>query len=141
MKSILFGIAGSIGLLFLYAAVMILFTGSWSAAVDQFLALWYFIVPIAAGFGIQVGLYVKLTEKMRHAAKGTLSVSGTSAAAGMLACCVHHIADVLPILGFSAVSMVLARYQIPILAVSLVINLYGIVVMMRRLQLIQRSVI
>ena len=51
------------------------------------------MVPLASGFGIQVGMYSKLRESVRIKTKGTLVASGSSAAAGMVACCAHHLAD------------------------------------------------
>lgn len=61
MKPYLYGLGGTIGLLSLYAVTMTILSG-WGAAVEQFSALWYLMVPLAASFGIQVGLYTKARE-------------------------------------------------------------------------------
>lgn len=134
------GVLASIGLLSLYAATMTLLSG-WTAAVEQFLALWYLMVPLAAGFGIQVGLYTKLKVIMRERSKGAftppkagLTAGGTSAGTAMLACCAHHATDVLPILGLSGVSIFLTQYQKPILLVSLGINAIGVSIMMKHIK-------
>lgn len=134
------GILAGIGLLSLYAVTMTLLSG-WGAAVEQFSALWYLMVPLAAGFGIQVGLYTKLKSAVRERSKGAftppkagLAAGGTSAGAAMLACCAHHATDVLPFLGLSGLSLFLAQFQKPILLVSLGINAVGIAVMVKHLK-------
>jgi len=121
------------GLLGLYAAIMTILNG-WAATVEQFSALWYLMVPLALGFGIQVGLYTKLKAKLREQSKGALAAGGTSAGTAMLACCAHHATDVLPILGLSGASLFLLQFQKPILLVSLGINAVGIVVMTKHLK-------
>ena len=127
------GVLAGIGLLSLYAVTMTLLSG-WAAAVEQFAALWYLMVPLAAGFGIQVGLYTKLKAKVRARSKGALATGGASAGTAMLACCVHHATEVLPFLGLSGLSIFLTQFQKPILLVSLGINAVGIVVMTKHLK-------
>ena len=135
-RSFLYGTLASVGLLALYGIVMTALGGV-NAAVSQFFALWYFMLPLAAGFGIQVGLYTKLKQAIRQKSHASLATSGTSAGVGMLACCAHHATDVLPFLGLSAATVWFARYQIPILMASLTINAVGILVMVRHVRKIQ----
>jgi hypothetical protein len=47
-----------------------------------------------------------------------------------VACCIHHVTDVLPILGLSAAAGFLTRYQRPFMLVGLAMNLIGISVML-----------
>lgn len=122
------GTLATLALLFLYGFTMTILAG-WDAALEQFRALWYFMLPLSLGFGIQVGLYTKLKQAIRQKAQTALTTSGTSASIGMLACCAHHAADVLPILGLSAAATLIARYQVPILSFSLLINVIGIAIM------------
>lgn len=136
------GLLSAVGLLTLYAITMTLLSG-WAAAVEQFLALWYLMVPLAVGFGIQVGLYTKLKAKVRERSKGAftppkagLAAGGTSAGTAMLACCAHHATDVLPFLGFSGASIFLTQFQKPILLASLGINIVGIAVMLKHVKYI-----
>jgi len=129
------GLAG-LALLIFYGLVMSLIGSSWQATWSQFKALWWLMVPLASGFGIQVGMYSKLRESVRIKTKGTLVASGSSAAAGMVACCAHHLADVLPFLGLAGVSIFLVRYQIPILLLSLAINIIGIAMMRKHLKML-----
>jgi hypothetical protein len=48
----------------------------------------------------------------------------------MVACCLHHVTDVLPVLGLSAAATFLTRYQRPFMLASLGVNLIGILVML-----------
>lgn len=122
------GILATIGLLALYTITMTTLSG-WRSAWEQFQELWYLMLPLAVGFGIQVGLYTKLKKNMASVAAG-----GTSASAGMLACCAHHATDVMPILGLSAASTLITQYQKPILVTSLLINVVGIGVLWKHVQ-------
>ena len=44
----------------------------------------------------------------------------------MLACCAHHLSDVLPILGVSGAAVFLSAYQTPLLWLGLAMNLAGV---------------
>lgn len=127
------GVLAAAGLLALYAVTMTILNG-WKATVEQFGALWYLMVPLATGFGIQVGLYTKLKAAIRQRSKSAFAAGGTSAGTAMLACCLHHATDVLPFLGLSGVSLFLTQYQKPMLLVSLGINVAGIGVMMKHIK-------
>ena len=132
-QSIISGLLAGAGLLILYAATMTLLSG-WGAAVEQFSSLWYLMVPLVVGFGVQVGLYTKLKAAMRERSTGAIAAGGTSAGAAMLACCAHHATDVLPILGLSGVTIFLTQYQKPILLASIGINVVGIGIMMKHIK-------
>jgi len=125
------GILAAAGLLALYAITMTLLSG-WAAAVEQFLALWYLMIPLAIGFGIQVGLYTKMKATLRS--KSMMTTSGATSGAAMLACCAHHATDVLPFLGLSGISIFLTRYQAPLLLGSIGINSIGICIMHKHLK-------
>jgi hypothetical protein len=48
----------------------------------------------------------------------------------MVACCAHHVTDVLPILGLTAAAAFLAEYRMPFMLIGLGTTLLGIVVML-----------
>jgi len=48
----------------------------------------------------------------------------------MVACCAHHVADVLPILGLTAAALFLAEYRIPFMIAGLGMTLLGIAFML-----------
>lgn len=133
-KSVLYGGIASFGLLALYTLVMTILSRSWVAAWEQFQNFWYLMVPLAIGFGIQVGLYTKLRQIIQQKAQGALAAGGASASVGMLACCAHHATDILPIMGLSAAAALIGQYQKPILAVSILINIIGIGIMWQHVQ-------
>ena len=87
--------------------------------------------PILAGFGVQLGLYTYLKTVVRAAARGTGALAGAgggTSTAAMVACCAHHVTDVLPLVGLSAAATFLAEYRIPFMLVGLGTNLIGIAV-------------
>jgi hypothetical protein len=59
-----------------------------------------------------------------------MGASGGTSATAMVACCIHHVTDVLPILGISAAASFLTRYQRPFMLVGLAMNFIGIIVML-----------
>jgi len=133
-KTFILSLLAAILLLALYFSTMTLLSG-WKAAVEQFQNLWWLMLPLSAGFGIQVGLYTQLKSNMHTKMRGSMVTGGTSASISMLACCMHHATDALPFIGLSGLSIFLTRYQIPILLISLIINIIGIKMMLNHLQL------
>lgn len=111
-------------------------TQGWGYAASQFLSNRWYVVPIWAGFGIQAALYSILrfrlfipTTTTRHTGV-LMGASGGTSATAMVACCLHHVADVLPILSLSAAATFLTRYQRPFMLVGLGMNLIGIIAML-----------
>src|SRR3989344_7394288 len=121
-KSIAYGILGSSILLGVYFAALSLVSG-WGFAQDQFFSFWYFIVSLALGFGIQIGLYSYLRSliKGKHGEGKVLGVTGTTSTATMISCCTHYIANLIPILGTVGVVTFVAQYQIELFWVGLLL--------------------
>ncbi len=46
----------------------------------------------------------------------------------MAACCAHHLADVLPLLGLSGVAIFLVRYQLFFIIAGVLSNVVGITI-------------
>ena len=108
----------------------------WDYAFKQFLLNRWYIVPIWVGFGVQAALYSVLrfrlfipTTTTRHAG-AMMGTSGSTSVTAMVACCLHHVTDVLPILGLSAAATFLTRYQRPFMLVGLGTEIIGIIVML-----------
>ena len=124
----------------------------WDYASRQFLLNRWYILPIYVSFGIQAALYSILrfrlfvpTTTMGHTGV-LMGTSGGTSVTAMVACCLHHVTDVLPILGLSAAAAFLTRYQRPFMLVGLGLNIIGILVMLvvlyrerQKLQPIQKS--
>ncbi len=126
-KSIIYGIIASGILLGVYFTVLSLVSG-WSFAQSQFTSFWYFIVMLAIGFGIQIGLYVYLRNLIHNGQGGgqVLGVTGATSTAAMISCCTHYLANLLPILGVVGVVTFVAQYQTQLFGVGLLFNLGGI---------------
>lgn len=95
----------------------------------------YFVSAIAFGFGTQIGLYVYLRQVLHRRRLGastavTAAGTGTSTVA-MVACCAHHVADVLPLVGLSGLAIFLNDYRLPLMTTGLAMNIVGIAVMLR----------
>ena len=108
----------------------------WDYASSQFMRDRWYVIPIVLGFGIQAGLYSILRFRLfmpvtsiGHSG-AMMGASGGTSATAMVACCIHHVTDVLPILGLSAAASFLTRYQRPFMLVGLAMNLIGIGVML-----------
>jgi len=127
-RSVIYGILGSIFLLTIYFTIVSLISG-WSFAVNQFSRFWYFIISLATGFGIQVGLYVYLKTAIhqRNASGKVLAVSGTTSTAAMISCCAHYLVNILPILGATGFISLISQYQVKLFWIGLVFNIFGIV--------------
>jgi hypothetical protein len=102
----------------------------------------YFVAAISSGFGLQAGLFVYLRRLISWHARGgaaavTATGTGTSSAA-MIACCAHHVADALPVLGLSGAAIFLSDYRLPVMAAGLGINAFGVFFMLRLVVLQRR---
>jgi hypothetical protein len=57
----------------------------------------------------------------------------------MVACCLHHLSDVVPLLGVSGAAAFLLEYKAPIVFLSLGANTVGIAMMLRALRHARRA--
>ena len=126
------GMAAALGLLVLYAALMTL-TNDLRIAWQEYRRLWLWITLLAVGFGVQAGLYAHARTRARKTGAVGVAASGGVSATSMVACCAHHAADILPILGATALSAFLAQYQEAFLAVGIAANIVGFLVMLRHI--------
>jgi hypothetical protein len=139
-RSVVAGLVGAIALLGLYLAIISLAQGV-PHAFEQLAADAPFVGLIATGFGTQVALFVELRAvDRRHRAAAAVTAAGTgTSVAAMLACCAHHVVDLLPLVGLSAAAAFLNQYKTPLLLLGLAMNLLGIVVIARQLRLARRA--
>ena len=126
LKSILMGIAGALGLLGLYFSILTAVSG-WTFALDQFAAFWHFVLSLALGFGVQIGLYSYLRGAIHRGGSSgkVVAVSGTTSTAAMISCCAHYLTNILPILGAAGFVSLVAQYQIELFWFGLVFNAGG----------------
>lgn len=129
------GLAGTFLLTGLYLGIV-----SWAEGPQHALELFWedrwIVSPIILGFGVQMALYTILKKRLfvpvtYLGPSGALTgMSGTTSTVAMVACCAHHVADVLPILGLTAMATFLAEYRIAFMLIGLGTTLMGIVVML-----------
>ena len=133
--------AGAVAMLFLsfvYLSIVSI-AESPQHAIDLFWQDRAIVVPIILGFGIQAALYTILKQRLflpvpNPGASGKLmGAGGTTSTLAMVACCAHHVTDVLPILGLTAAAAFLAQYRTTFMLIGLGINMLGIAVMSRML--------
>ena len=134
-----FGALAFLGLLGAYFGILTLVSG-WRFTVDQFADFWYYIVPLGAGFGIQVALFVYLKHVLRgHHGGGVVAATGTTSTVAMISCCAHYLVNVAPIIGATGVVVLLAQYQVQFFWVGLAFNAAGIVYIGRKVLLARRG--
>ncbi len=128
-----FGLLASLILLGVYFSVLTLVSG-WDFLVDQFSRFWYFVLVLAIGFGVQVGLYVYLRRLvLRPQGSGkVVAVAGGSSTAAMISCCAHYLVNIAPILGATGLLALIAQYQVQLFWVGLIFNLAGVVYVGRK---------
>lgn len=131
---------GILGGLALFLAYFLFLTvlNSFSHALGQFRAMWYWVILLSLGFGTQIGLYIyaknAMNKKIAAAAEVEIAATGGISAGSMLACCLHHVTDVLPLLGISALAMFLTKYQTPFILIGVFSNLVGTALMLGMIQ-------
>ncbi len=136
-NSILYGWLAGRGLLIFYLSVLSIFQGIEFAFLNL-RSLWYFIFPLAIGFGIQIGLYssIKHNAVINGVAGGTGGVAGGS----MVACCSHFLLNLIPIVGISGLAMILMSYQKWFLGIGIIANIFGIIFMLNHKNKMKRGI-
>ncbi|MDP3995754.1 MAG: hypothetical protein Q8P74_00705, partial [bacterium] len=136
-KPVFLGVTAGFFLLFFYFLILTL-ANSFSHALEQFSQMWYWIAALVAGFGLQVGLYfyIRATFCLKQTASPTAAVatSGGISTGSMIACCLHHLADVLPLIGLAAAAVFLTQYQLWFIFLGILSNVIGIVIMLEIIQ-------
>lgn len=105
-------------------------------AVELFWQDRWIVIPIILGFGIQAALYTILKLRLFVPVGSTgpsgpmMGVGGSTSTLAMVACCAHHVTDVLPILGLTAAATFLAKYRLAFMIVGLGTNVLGIATML-----------
>ncbi|MBI2288572.1 MAG: hypothetical protein HYU83_06340 [Chloroflexi bacterium] len=135
-KHIMVG-TGSAALLIIIYLGFLTWAQGLSHALEQTATLWYWVLSLAGGFGVQAGLFSFIRDSIRERqaiATGSVAASGGVSAGSMAACCAHHLSDVLPILGLSGAAIFLARYQLFFIILGVLSNIIGITIMLETIQ-------
>jgi hypothetical protein len=135
-RHFLVGTSGAVLLILIYLGLIAL-AQDWTHALAQTASLWYWLVALAGGFGLQAGLFSFIRQGIQErkaAATGSVAASGSVSAGSMAACCAHHLTDVLPLLGLSGAAIFLVRYQLFFIVVGVLSNIIGITIMLETIQ-------
>jgi len=135
-KALLFGISASLLLTFGYVALLT-WLNSFAHAMQRFSELGFWMPTIILGFGLQIFLFVYMREAAKQkalSASGSVAISGGTSVGSMALCCLHHVSDIVPILGVSAATIFLTRFEGFFLTLALVSNALGIIFMLGKIQ-------
>ena len=128
------GLAGA-GLLTLIYFGIVSWAESPQHAVELFWEDRWIVFPIILGFGVQAALYMILKKRLFvpvtvNGPSGALTgAGGGMSTVAMVACCAHHVTDVLPILGLTAAATFLAEYRTAFMLIGLSTTVLGIIYM------------
>lgn len=130
-KALVYGIAAGLGILAFYLSVLTIFQ-SYGFALYEFKRLWIWLVPLAIGFGTQIGLYTSI----RHDAtvNGGMAASGTISGGSMVACCSHYLISIIPIIGITGLTTFtsfLMVYQKAFFSIGILSSIVGIALMLK----------
>ena len=137
-RAVAFGVFGSLGLLIFYVGTIALLQ-DWEHALTQLAEDVPFVAALVAGFGVQVGLLTYTRALAAPAGKAGVAVGAGTSGVAMLACCAHHLTDVLPIVGLSAAATFLGAYKEPLLWLSVAVNAGGVLYLVRQLKRATRA--
>ena len=134
-RAALAGLLGAAAMAGFYVLVLVLASGPEHLA-DQVRADWPWLALIIAGVGTQVGMLVELRRRHRAARAATATATGGAGASGvgMVACCAHHIADLLPFLGATGAAASLLDYRVAFMVAGIGMSALGIGLTARRLR-------
>jgi len=130
------GLLAAALLMLAYSLIIGLSSRSFSHLLSQWRADALFIALVTIGFGVQMGLFSHVRRMIRGdggAAAVTAGSTATSTTA-MVACCLHHLNEIVPLLGLSGAATFLVAYKTPVILLSLAVNGVGIALMLRTLR-------
>ncbi len=135
-RHVIIGVGAGALLLLLYAGVITLAQGT-QHMLEQTAKLWYWLAILAVGFGIQAGLFSFIRQALRErraSATASVAASGGLSAGSMVACCAHHLSDILPLIGVAGLTVFLVKYQSFFITLGVLSNIVGITIMLETIQ-------
>lgn len=140
-RSIRTGVLAAGALALGYSLIVGLGSRSWSHLLAQWRLDAWLIALVTAGFGAQMALYSHVRRVVRSDGSAAAVATGGTATSttAMVACCLHHLSDVVPFLGLSGAATFLIQYKVPVVVLSLAANGVGIALMLRTLRHVQRA--
>ncbi len=136
-KPFLYGLTAAVALFVFYLVVLSL-ANSPRHAIEQLQWRWYLIFPLVILIGVQAGLYKHIRDSISSeqfsAAGGSMAASGGISGGAMVACCVHHVADIFPLLGLTAAAAFLSQYQGTFMMLGIVSGVIGVLYMLEAMK-------
>jgi len=117
------GLVSGAGLLGFYALILI-GTESVNHFIQELQNLWYLIFPLIGFFGLQTGLFSYMSRQA-IISKKELAASGGISGGAMIACCTHHIFELLPLIGLTGFALLFADLQAELLMIGVLSGLSG----------------
>ncbi len=122
-KSLVYGVLAGFGIFLFFMAILSIFV-NFQFAMSEFKRLWFFLIPLAGGFGTQIGLYISIKHTVMINAGAT--TSGTVSGGSMIACCSHFLLNIIPIIGLSGLASFLMTYQKLFFSIGIASSAFGI---------------
>lgn len=140
-RAVVTGLLSAAGLALAYSLIVGLSSQSWSHLLAQWRIDALFITLVAVGFGTQMGLYRHVRSILRGDGRTVAVTAGSTATSttAMVACCLHHLSDIVPFIGLSGAAAFLIQYKVPVVLLSLAANGIGIALMLRTLRHTRRA--
>jgi len=134
-KVVVHGLMASLLLTLVYF-VIVSYLESFSHAIATFQSISYLMVPLIAGFGVQVAFssYIREYSRTMHQSSANVTACGGLSASSMIDCCVHHVSDVIPLLGITAITSALVAFQPLFITIGLLSNVVGILTLLATIQ-------
>ncbi len=131
------GAMATMGLLTIYFGLLTL-VSDWGFTRAEFARSWPFVVALAIGFGIQVGLYLRLHGVVRAPrTKVVVAVNGASSSSAMLSCvlcCNASFVNLVPVLAATGFFTAVGLYQTELFWLAISANIAGIIFVSMRLR-------
>jgi|Deesub1362B_J571_1020462.scaffolds.fasta_scaffold00548_28 hypothetical protein len=128
---LIYGILSFIFIILLYILVNTA-VSSFEYALFQFGLYWRYVLAIAMGFGLQMYLFGHIRNF--NVSCKSVATSGGMSVGSMVACCLHHVTDFLPIIGSAGGLLILSYYVEPLLMLGVLSSWTGVVFMLAVIQ-------
>ena len=111
----------------------------WYAPIEFTKDRWYLVTPLILGFATQAGLFRAIHLLARHGGGGALATSGGVSGGTMLACCMHNLVTLVPVLGINGLATFFAAYQTQVFLLSIGVSALGVWYMAKKYYSIKRA--
>lgn len=135
-KHYIYGIGASIVMLMFYIGIMLIFNPLYYV-IEDFISKFVWFSILITLFGVQIGLitYIRNINNKRRMSKSQTALSGGISTTSMLACCIHHVTDFIPLIGVSAFTVFLVEFQLYFLIIGILFGVLSILNILIHIQL------